>query len=529
MIQALPRLRAALNNARVFTWVACSSFFLLSTRAAESQSAPQLTSIALTSSPSLSAGSNLTYTYSVTQGTYPITSLSIDLVDSKGYDYLITGFAGTISYQTSTDWVNGSYTITDIHIGDGHSDTEYFSDGTASNSSGETVGAPYPLTSALNFTLTGGVASITGASVAAFTPLISHPFRTIGSTLVFNLGLNLGTRNEVSEVELDVRDPHGGQEDLLATGYLAGSLAVFPLTGLTKTGTYTVLGLGIGDGYGFESFSNEFPPSAVHETAGAVNVDFSSLGFTITPAPGDIDEDGKPDIFWMNTSTGECGAYLMNGTSVTGWASLGTVPTQWRIAAVADFTGDGQNDILWQNTATGECGFYLMNGTTVTGWAELGTFPLAWRIAGAGDFEGNGNNDILWQNTSTGECGFYLMNGTTVNGWAELGTVPTQWQIKAVADFNNDGSPDILWQNSSTGQVGIYLMNGTAVTGWAGLGTVPTGWEAAGAGYFSGNGNNDIIWQNTTTGECGFYLMSGTNVTGWAEIGTLPLAWQIQY
>jgi hypothetical protein len=29
---------------------------------------------------------------------------------------------------------------------------------------------------------------------------------------------------------------------------------------------------------------------------------------------------------------------------------------------------------------TGECGFYLMNGTTVTGWAELGTVPTEWQI-----------------------------------------------------------------------------------------------------------------------------------------------------
>jgi VCBS repeat protein len=531
VIKALQYLRPVLNCARASASLAGLSFFLVSAQAGHSQvTAPQVTAIALTSPSPLSAGADLTYTFSVTTGTYPIISIAIDVVDPNGYDYLIAGnlYGGTISYPTSTYWVNGGYTVSDIHINDGHSDTEYDSNGSVTNSAGETVGTTNPLTSALDFTLNGGAISITGATVTAFTPLESNSLRAIGSTLVFNFGLNFGTRNEVTELDLLVQDAHGGQENLLAVGNLTGSQVVFPLSGLTKTGAYTVLGLSIGDGYGFESFSAVYGASAIHETPGTGNIDFSSLGFILTP-PGDINDDGDPDIFFMNTSTGVCGAYLMNGTSVSGWASLGSVPAQWRIAAVADFTGDGKNDILWQNTATGECGFYIMNGTTVTGWTELGTFPLVWKAVGAGDFEGNGNNDILWQNISTGECGFYLMNGTTVTGWAELGTVPTQWNIKAAADFNNDGKPDILWQNSSTGQVGIYLMNGTAVTGWASLGTVPAGWQAAGAGDFQGNGNNDIIWQNTNTGECGLYLMTGTTVSGWDEIGTVPLAWQIQY
>jgi Ig-like domain-containing protein len=245
------------------------------------------------------------------------------------------------------------------------------------------------------------------------------------------------------------------------------------------------------------------------------------------PVQNDINGDGTPDVIWQNSATGERGAYIMNGTSATSWASLGTVSTDWTIAAVADFAGNGSNDILWQNTSTGECGFYLMNGTTVTGWKELGTAPAGWRIAGAGDFEGNGDNDILWQNMSTGECGFYLMNGTAITGWAELGTVPIGWRIAAVSDFNNDGQPDIVWQNSITGACGIYIMNGTSVAGWADLGTVPLQWRLAAVGDFSANGNSDILWENSSTGACGFYIMNGTLVSGWANLGVAPLQWHI--
>jgi hypothetical protein len=541
MIQALHCLRTLSTSARALAWAFGISLLFLSPRAAHSQGiAPQLTSVALTPGSTLSVSSSFTYTFTVIPGTDTIISITIDVEDPNHYVYHFdtgTFFPDNTTLwtvnQPSALWINGNYTVVGVTIHSGNeivqgSSTYYPLGGTVTNSTGETVVATNPLTSSLNFTLTGGVDSITGPTVTSFTPMQGNPIRAIGSTLAFNLGLNLGTRNEVTELDLLVQDSQGGQESLRAVGNVTGPVVYFPLTTTTLTGAYTVIGLSVSDGYGTEAFGTQSGTSGVYETPGSATIDFSALGFSLIAAPGDINHDGMPDIFWTNTTTGERGAYLMNGPAVAGWVSLGMVPLEWRIAAVADFTGNGQDDILWQNTVTGQCGFYLMNGTTVTGWADLGTFPLEWQVVGAGDFEGNGNNDIVWQNTSTGECGFYLMNGLSLTGWAELGTVPTQWQIKAVSDFNNDGHPDILWENSSTGEVGIYLMNGTAVAGWASVGIPPAGWEVAGAGYYTGDGNSDILWQNMTTGDRGFYLMSGTTVTGWGDMKSVSTQWQIQ-
>ncbi len=241
----------------------------------------------------------------------------------------------------------------------------------------------------------------------------------------------------------------------------------------------------------------------------------------------DFNGDGSPDILWQNTSTGTCGIYLMDGTSVSSWASLGTVPTQWKIVGTGDFLQSGNTDIIWQNTVSGECGIYMMNGTTVTGWVDLGTVPAGWKVVGTGDFAGDGNTDIVWQNATTGVCGIYMMSGTTITGWVGLGTVATQWQIAAVGVFNNAGQPDILWHNTSTDEYGFYLMSGTSVTGWAELGTIPSPWQVGAVADYNSDGNTDILWRNSSTGECGFYLMSGTSVTGWAELGTVPTVWQV--
>src|SRR6266480_1561147 len=134
-------------------------------------------------------------------------------------------------------------------------------------------------------------------------------------------------------------------------------------------------------------------------------------------------------------------------------------------AARADFGGDGRSDVLWRNSATGENYLYFMNGTTVVaeGFVRQVADP-GWKIAGVGDFDGAGKVDILWRNSVTGEDYVYLMNGTAIAGEGFLPTVADQsWQVAGVGDFDGDGKDDIVWRNSATGENYIYFMNGTTV------------------------------------------------------------------
>jgi hypothetical protein len=103
--------------------------------------------------------------------------------------------------------------------------------------------------------------------------------------------------------------------------------------------------------------------------------------------------------------------WLMNGTSVASGVNLATIPPEWKIATTGDFNNDGKADLVWQNTSTGERSIWLMNGTTVSTSAGLGVTPIAWSIGANGDFNFDGQTDLVVQNTTTNEAVRHEIHG----------------------------------------------------------------------------------------------------------------------
>jgi peptidyl-Asp metalloendopeptidase len=136
------------------------------------------------------------------------------------------------------------------------------------------------------------------------------------------------------------------------------------------------------------------------------------------------------DILWRNTITGQNYLYPMNGLSIKGTEGyLRTVADlSWQIVGVGDFDGDGKADILWRNSVSGQNYLYPMNGTTILGTeGYLRTVSdLTWQIAAVGDYDGDGRADIAWRNSSSGQNYLYPMNGTTI--------LPTESYLRTVAD-----------------------------------------------------------------------------------------------
>jgi len=252
---------------------------------------------------------------------------------------------------------------------------------------------------------------------------------------------------------------------------------------------------------------------------------------------GDFDGDGRADVLWRNSSSGENYVYFMNGTAIAAEGYLRSVSDQsWQVAGVGDFNGDGKDDILWRNAVTGENYLYPMDGLTILGTeGYLRTVAdLSWQIAGVGDLDGDGKADVLWRNASTGENYLYPMDGLTIKPTeGYIRTVADQnWQMAGVGDYDGDGKADVLWRNDSTGENYLYPMDGTTIKPTEGyLRTVADlSWEVKGTGDYDGDGKADVLWRHAVSGANYLYPMDGTTIKPTeGYLRTVPeLNWRIQ-
>jgi hypothetical protein len=148
----------------------------------------------------------------------------------------------------------------------------------------------------------------------------------------------------------------------------------------------------------------------------------------------DFNGDGRSDILWRNDVIGQSSVWLMNG-GTTGAGSGSTflqMNSSYRAAAVGDFDGDGKADIIWRHTSTGQNIMWLMDGTnTLAGSGEMPAVPdTAWSAVASGDFNGDGREDIIWRNDTTGDTSVWMLNGATfASGSGYFGTIPAPWQV----------------------------------------------------------------------------------------------------
>jgi uncharacterized protein with LGFP repeats len=230
-------------------------------------------------------------------------------------------------------------------------------------------------------------------------------------------------------------------------------------------------------------------------------------------ANNDFTGDGKADILWRNTSTGENLFWQMNGTNLGGLASTIAVTDKgFKIVGTADFDRDGQNDALWHHSKTGEVVIARMNGTNLVEYRTVDKVAdVNWQIAGAADFDKDGRADIVWRNKVTGENLVWKMDNMARQSMLKLDTVAdNNWQIVGFGDFNGDRQTDILWRNSSTGDDLIWQMDG--ITQKGGLWTdkvTDKNWMVASTADFNGDGKADILWRNTATGDNLLWQMDG--------------------
>jgi hypothetical protein len=250
---------------------------------------------------------------------------------------------------------------------------------------------------------------------------------------------------------------------------------------------------------------------------------------------GDLNDDGKADLVWHNTSTGEVGGWLMDGFGppIAGLIAS-AVPLDWKIVGVGDLNGDSKTDLVWRNTTTGDVAGWLLNGLSAPIMGMItAAVPLNWEIASVGDLNDDDKADLVWRETSTGTVGGWLMNGLAVSELGIFtGSVPLEWIISGMGDLDGDDKADIVYRNTNTGDVAASLMNGLDVkVGGSAIITsgVPLEWDIENVADLDGDGKADLVYRNTKTGNAPASLMNGLTVSESGIIASsVPLEWEIQ-
>ena len=236
----------------------------------------------------------------------------------------------------------------------------------------------------------------------------------------------------------------------------------------------------------------------------------------------DVDGDGKADVVWRNTSTGDVAIWLMNGEQIASSAFPARVPLEWEIAGISDVTGDDRADVIWRHNSSGEVEVWEMNGLTINSVRFPGSLSINWAIQGIGDVNGDGYADLVWR-SSSGVVVVWMTNGPTIR----LGGVPLDWKIAGIGDVTGDGTADIIWRNSSSGVVAVWLMSGSKIISVGFPGSTSLDWDIQAVRDMDGNGQADILWRNSNTGVVAVWLMNGATIGSSGYLGWMSMDWAI--
>ena len=203
---------------------------------------------------------------------------------------------------------------------------------------------------------------------------------------------------------------------------------------------------------------------------------------------GDFNGDETADIVWYHSQTGETRIWFMDGHKIASQATVlgedgkaALVGPPFSIVGIGDMNGDGKSDLVWYHSQTGETRIWFMEGHRIASQATVlgedgkpAFVGPPFSIVGVGDMNGDGKSDIVWYHSQTGETRIWFMDGNRIVSQATVlaedgnpAFVGPPFSIVGVGDMNGDGKSDIVWYHSQTGETRIWFMDGNRIVSQA--------------------------------------------------------------
>lgn len=274
---------------------------------------------------------------------------------------------------------------------------------------------------------------------------------------------------------------------------------------------------------------------------------------------GDVDRDGKDDIFIFDPISRSIRVWLMdrNGIKSSPAPLQELVPEGWWPAAVGDIDGDGRVDLalrgpqgqvrLWFLTGgkNGKTGAWSVGIKSSPSELEERVQPSA-LLLGIFDADGDKKGDLLWLNPATGAVQVWLLTGETGAG-GKVGKqlkaspdpyeerVPAGSRHSGIADVNQDGQPDLIWDvyDPETGSrnVSVWLLGRAAAPKYTHIIASPkplserhgVDFEVIGVGKAATTaGAADVIlfWRSRTTHSIRAWVVRGKGNQVWIASST---------
>jgi len=268
--------------------------------------------------------------------------------------------------------------------------------------------------------------------------------------------------------------------------------------------------------------------NATWDYTGNGPVDFTNAGLPSVPAnwrglaTADVNGDGISDVVWLDNDTGQVAIWLMSGpatiSAVTFPQTIGA-GSPWQFAGAGDFDGDGRADLLWRNSVTGEVvAWYFGVGGQFEQVVSIGAVsPASWQIVAIADVNGDSIADIVWLRVSDGQVAIWRMARTGhFQGLFPAAVGPgSSWRIYRAGDFDGDGRDDLFWRNEADGTNAIwYLAGGNQIQApQFFVGTPLAQWRIDATGDFDGDGHDDLMWTDVTSGFTLRWLMGPRNAS----------------